>query len=64
MKNQLFMNTFLVFMAVVFISSETLGQSTDTLKYKFDFQFGGQRKSGAVDQTTFKVISNNDLEYK
>ena len=58
------MNTFLVFMAVVFLCSEALGQSVDTLKYKFEFQIGGQRKRGVVSQTTFKVTSNNELENK
>jgi|GEM_PF-6019689 len=62
MKNQLFINTFLVFMAVVFISSETIGQSTDTLKYKFDFQIGGQRKRGINSQTALRVTANNELE--
>ena len=29
-------------MAVVFLGLEALGQSADTLKYKFDFQIGGK----------------------
>ncbi|MDW3194290.1 MAG: hypothetical protein R8G66_18085 [Cytophagales bacterium] len=43
---------------------EAIGQSTDTLKYKFDIKIGGQRKSGVVSQITLRVTSNNELENK
>jgi hypothetical protein len=58
------MNTFLVFTAIVLLCSDAFGQSTDTLKYKFELQIGGQRKRGVFSQTSLRVTSNNKLENK
>ncbi|MFK7946560.1 MAG: hypothetical protein AB8G11_03135 [Saprospiraceae bacterium] len=64
MKIKLLMNTFIVFIAILLLCSDAFGQNTDTLKYKFDFQIGGQRKRGVFSQTSVRAIANNKLENK
>jgi hypothetical protein len=64
MEMQSFLNTFLVFIVTLLLSSDVFGQSTDTLKYNFDLQIGGQRKRGVNSITALSVTSNNELENK
>ena len=58
------MNTLVVFIVLVFLCSDAFGQNIDTLKYKFDFQIGGQRKRGVFSQTTLRITANNKFENK
>jgi len=64
MKIKFFLNTLCVFIAIVLFSPKSFGQSTDTLKYKFDFQIGGQRKRGVFSQTVLRATANAKIENK
>ena len=64
MKTKIFMNTFMVFIAILLLYSDTFGQSTDTLKYNFNLQIGGQRKRGVFSQTSLRAVANTKLENK
>ena len=64
MKIKSLMNTLVVFIAILLFCSDTFGQSADTLRYKFNLQVGGQRKTGVFSQTSVRAIANTKIDNK